>query len=181
MGLISQILGNPGAVARAATDVAEVFVPNATRKMEAAQAAYVAALDEHGEEFRYAAAGLFDRFINGLNRLPRPMLALGTLGLFVYAMVDPDGFSRRMVGLEHVPEPLWWLLAAIVGFYFGAREAHYFRLRPARGSAPGRAGPEGADPADATSADGPDDNPALAEIRRGMRPGPEPRRGGRDG
>jgi Holin of 3TMs, for gene-transfer release len=29
-----------------------------------------------------------------------------------------------------VPEPLWWLLGAIVGFYFGAREAHYFRTRP---------------------------------------------------
>lgn len=179
MGLIGQILGNPGAVARAATDVAEVFVPNATKKMEAAQAAYVAALDEHGEEFKYAAPGLFDRVINGLNRLPRPMLALGTLGLFVYAMVDPEGFSRRMIGLEHVPEPLWWLLAAIVGFYFGAREAHYFRLRPGRvrvGSAPE---PAGAEPGPEEDPDA--DNPALAEIRRGLRPPPEPRRGGRDG
>ncbi|WP_422385854.1 3TM-type holin [Paracoccus tegillarcae] len=31
--------------------------------------------------------------------------------------------------LSLVPEPLWWLLGAIVSFYFGAREAHYFRNR----------------------------------------------------
>ncbi len=54
---------------------------------------------------------------------------MGTLGLFVYAMVEPFGFSVRMEGLQTVPEPLWWLLGAIVSFYFGAREAHYFRDR----------------------------------------------------
>ena len=26
-----------------------------------------------------------------------------------------------MQGLSLVPEPMWWLLTAIVGFYFGAR------------------------------------------------------------
>jgi Holin of 3TMs, for gene-transfer release len=67
--------------------------------------------------------------VNGLNRLPRPALAFGTIGLFVYAMVDPVAFAQRMVGLNAVPEPLWWLLGAIVAFYFGARETHYFRNR----------------------------------------------------
>ncbi len=67
--------------------------------------------------------------MNGMNRLPRPLLTLGTIGLFVYAMVEPVGFTNRMAGLQQVPEPLWWLLGAIVSFYFGAREAHYFRSR----------------------------------------------------
>lgn len=135
MGLIGRIIGGPAAtsaLASAATNVAEVFVPNATKRMELSHEAYVAALDEHGAEFRYVRVGCFDRFVNGLNRLPRPMLALGTLGLFVYAMIDPQGFAQRMVGLAYVPEPLWWLLGAIVSFYFGAREAHYFRSRSAR-------------------------------------------------
>ena len=35
-----------------------------------------------------------------------------------------------MQNLNLVPEPLWWLLGAIISFYFGAREAHYFRTRP---------------------------------------------------
>ncbi|PKP72751.1 MAG: methionine synthase I, partial [Alphaproteobacteria bacterium HGW-Alphaproteobacteria-6] len=125
MGLISRLIGGPSATSalgQAATGVAEVFVPNATKAMQAAQEAYLAALGEHGAEFQFARDGAFDRFVNGLNRLPRPLLALGTLGLFAYAMADPDGFSRRMIGLDLVPEPLWWLLAAVVGFYFGARE-----------------------------------------------------------
>lgn len=132
MGLIDKIFGAPTAVSTlgtAVTSVAEVFTPNATKKMEADAKAYAAALDEHGAEFQFARPGLFDRFVNGLNRLPRPMLALGTLGLFVFAMVDPVAFAQRMVGLNYVPEPLWWLLGAIVGFYFGARETYYARGR----------------------------------------------------
>ena len=59
--------------------------------------------------------------MDGLNRLPRPALALGTLGLFITAMVDPVWFASRMQGVSLVPEPLWWLLGVIVSFYFGAR------------------------------------------------------------
>jgi hypothetical protein len=97
MGLIGKIFGQAAttkALGDAATGVAEVFLPNATKKMQAAHEAYIAALDEHGEEFKYVSLGFFDRFVNGLNRLPRPMLALGTLGLFIYAMVDPVKFAN---------------------------------------------------------------------------------------
>lgn len=162
MGLIDRVFGVPAATSalgQAATNVAEVFIPNATKKMQAAQEAYMAAIDEQGVEFKYAAPGAFDRFINGLNRLPRPMLALGTLGLFVYAMIDPVPFAERMVGLNYVPEPLWWLLTAIVGFYFGAREAHYFRMRPVAAVPQSSA-------AAAPAAPAPDENPALDELRR---------------
>ena len=48
-------------------------------------------------------------------------MALGTLGLFVAAMIDPVWFASRMRGIALIPEPLWWLLGAVVGFYFGAR------------------------------------------------------------
>lgn len=134
MGLVSRILNGAEAVdsiGHAAKGVAEVFTPNATRQMELQHEAYASALAQHGVEFGAKRPGLFDRFVNGLNRLPRPMLALGTLGLFIYAMVDPGGFSQRMAGLAFVPGPLWWLLGAIVSFYFGAREMHYVRDRKA--------------------------------------------------
>ena len=36
-------------------------------------------------------------------------------------MVDAIWFASRMQGIALVPEPLWWLLGAIVSFYFGAR------------------------------------------------------------
>ncbi len=141
MGVIGKLIGGPAAVTalgEAATGLAEVFTPSATRRMELSAEAQMAALKQLGEEYGNPALGWFDRFINGLNRMPRPMLAFGTLGLFVFAMVDPAAFGARMVGLNAVPEPLWWLLGAIVAFYFGARETYYFRNRsvPAAGPAP---------------------------------------------
>ncbi|MCB2115511.1 MAG: holin family protein [Rhodobacteraceae bacterium] len=159
MGVIGKILGAleaTTAIGQAATTVAEVFTPNATKKMEAAHEAYLKSLEEFGAEYQFAREGWFDRLVNGLNRLPRPFLAFGTLGLFVHAMADPEGFTRRMVGLNYVPEPLWWLLAAIVGFYFGARESFYLRNRPRMSPAPAAtaAGPEE------------DENAALAEWRK---------------
>ncbi|WP_430464237.1 holin family protein [Tabrizicola sp.] len=133
MGVISQIFGGPAAISslgQAAKGVAEVLTPSATRRMELSAEAQMAALSQLRDEYQMPALGWFDRMVNGLNRLPRPFLAFGTIGLFVYAMADPQGFAARMVGLNAVPEPLWWLLGAVVAFYFGARETHYFRSRP---------------------------------------------------
>ncbi len=154
MGMIDRFL-NVGqtvtAVSNAATGVAEVFTPNSTRRMELDEQAYGQAMDQLQAEFGRAPSGWFDGLMNGLNRLPRPLLTLGTIGLFIYAMVEPVGFSQRMQGLALVPEPLWWLMGAIVSFYFGAREAHYFRGRVwpgTRVSATVAAGTRRATPAD---------------------------------
>ncbi len=160
MGVIGQILGADRAIAAAgaaAQGVAEVFTPSATRRMELSAEAQMAALRQLGAEYQLAPQGWFDRFVNGINRLPRPMLAFGTIGLFVYAMADPDSFARRMVGLNAVPEPLWWLLGAVVGFYFGAREAHYFRARPMTGAPVADDAPRAAD-----------ENPALQDWQAGQ-------------
>ncbi len=102
-------------------ETAEVFRPNAEAQAQRHAGVQMAALAQHGAEFARSPEGFFDRFMNGLNRVPRPALALGTLGLFIAAMVDPVWFSARMTGLALVPDPLWWLLGAIVSFYFGAR------------------------------------------------------------
>ncbi|MEL7345124.1 MAG: holin family protein [Pseudomonadota bacterium] len=122
MGVITNILtilfGSGTNVIR---DTAEVFLENAeTGAIRDAEMSR-AALDQFAAEFAIPRQGLFDRIMDGLNRLPRPMLALGTLGLFVAAMVDPIWFAERMQGVALVPEPLWWLMGAIVSFYFGAR------------------------------------------------------------
>jgi hypothetical protein len=159
MGLIGRFFGGGRAAGTVAAvgdgirGVAEVFVPSATRRMELSAEAQSAALLQFGQEFSLAPQGRFDRFVNALNRLPRPMFAFGTVGMFAHAMADPAGFARRMTGLAAVPEPLWWLLGAVVAFYFGARETHYFR---ARGLAV---------PAPAGTEEIGSDNPALADWR----------------
>jgi hypothetical protein len=97
MGVIGRAItsGAIASVGEAAEDLSEVFVANATREMELSQEAYAMALEAATEEYRHAGSGWFDRFVNGLNRLPRPLMALGTIGLFVFAMVDPVRPSRR--------------------------------------------------------------------------------------
>lgn len=130
---LSRLLAAPemiGTLGRSARELVEVFTPNANRSMELDHAALAAALGQFSAEFTLAPQGRFDRLVNAMNRLPRPMLALGTLGLFLHAMIDPESFIGRMQGLGYVPEPLWWLLGAIVAFYFGARETHYRRIIP---------------------------------------------------
>lgn len=102
-------------------DTAEVFVENREAGAVRDVDLHRATLEAYAAEFMHPQKGMFDRFMDGLNRLPRPALALGTLGLFTAAMVDPIWFSARMQGISLVPDPLWWLLGAIVSFYFGAR------------------------------------------------------------
>lgn len=49
----------------------------------------------------------WDSFVDGLNRLPRPLMALGALASIVWAPVDPVGFTECMTALATVPEQLW--------------------------------------------------------------------------
>ena len=122
MGLIERFLSLMfGDGRNALSQTAEVFRENAERQAQREAVLRSAALGQFQDEFSKPPYTRFDRFIDGLNRLPRPMLAFGTIGLFVSAMIEPVWFASRMQGIAIVPQPLWWLLGAIVSFYFGAR------------------------------------------------------------
>lgn len=191
MGLISDMLALVfGSRRNLLRETAEVFRENAEGSARRAHAVQSAALAQLGAEFQREQKGRFDRFMDGVNRLPRPLLALGTLGLMVSALADPVWFAARMQGLALVPEPLWWLLGVVVSFYFGARHqvktqefqrglaasmAHVPQaveniaaLNRLRADSPGSAAEEpGA--AAAPQLQAPDQNPALAawKARRG--------------
>jgi hypothetical protein len=117
-GLMSMLFGDGRNVL---AETAEVFRANEEHNAQRAADHKKEVLQQFAAEFAKANTGLFDRLVDGLNRLPRPMLALGTIALFVSAMSDPVWFASRMEGIALVPEPLWWLMGAIVSFYFGAR------------------------------------------------------------
>lgn len=182
--ILSTIFGGGRNVLR---ETAEVFRENAEEGAARDSLLRQAALAQFGTEFTLVRQGWFDRMVDAANRLPRPLMALGTLGLFVSAMVDPVWFASRMQGIALVPEPLWWLLGAIVSFYFGARhqaKGQEFQMRVAQTMARVpqvvdnlkalRALDAGASVAaeasvpDDRAGDAPDDadNPALAAWRR---------------
>jgi hypothetical protein len=122
MGLIERILGVVfGSGGRDLRETVEVFRENAEAGAARGASIQELAMTHAAAEFARPEKDGFDRFMDGVNRVPRPALALGTLGLFVAAMVDPLWFAARMQGIALVPEPLWWLLGVIVSFYFGAR------------------------------------------------------------
>lgn len=119
MALIPNLLGM--LIGTEARKTIQVFRENAEFQAARDHERLSEAMTQYGHEFQYHNRGGFDRWVDALNRLPRPAMAFGVLGLFVAAMVDPVWFSGHVSGLAHVPDPLWWLLGAIVSFYFGAR------------------------------------------------------------
>ncbi|MEL7212253.1 MAG: holin family protein [Pseudomonadota bacterium] len=121
MGLIDRLFGLVFGSGNIVRETAEVFRENAEKSAQRGADLREAAMAQFGAEFATPKQGRFDRVVDALNRLPRPALAFGTLALFVAAMIDPIWFAARMTGIALVPEPLWWLLGAIVSFYFGAR------------------------------------------------------------
>ncbi|MCF2903779.1 holin family protein [Octadecabacter sp. CECT 8868] len=126
MGLIERVFtGIFGDGRNVIVETAEVFRENAENGAARDASVKEQAMQQFASEFTVRRVGMFDRLMDGLNRLPRPLLAFGTIGLFIVAMVDPIWFASRMQGISLVPDPLWWLMGAIVSFYFGARhQAH---------------------------------------------------------
>lgn len=176
MGLIGHLLalvfGDGRNVVR---ETAEVFRENAEAGAVRALDRQQAALQQFAAEFQ-PRRGRFDAVIDGLNRLPRPALALGTIGLMVSAMVDPVWFAERMQGLALVPEALWWLMGAVVSFYFGARhqqKGQQFQREIATTMARvpqvvGNLGALRGLESGAAGAPPPEANPALAEWQAGQ-------------
>lgn len=121
MGMIGSILSALfGGGRNVVRETIETFRPNAEAADQREASMQGAALKQMAAEFDNSG-GWFNSLIDGLNRIPRPAMALGTIGLFVAAMIDPVWFSSRMRGLALVPDQLWYLLGAIITFYFGAR------------------------------------------------------------
>ncbi|HEX2480144.1 MAG TPA: 3TM-type holin, partial [Geminicoccaceae bacterium] len=63
----------------------------------------------------------WDAFIDGLNRVPRPLITLGVLAFFLLAPLDPLRFAQIARAYELMPDGFWALLSIIVAFYFGGR------------------------------------------------------------
>ena len=133
MALIDKLLGGGiGAIATGAKDIASIFSSNSEEDAKRAQEVIKASMGydlqaltgaqaQFLAEFKKADRNWFDSLINGLNRLPRPALALGTIGLFVFAFANPTGFAIAIQSLALIPAELWAMMGGIVTFYYGSR------------------------------------------------------------
>ena len=147
-------------------DTAHVWRENAEASGQRAVQMQSAALEQLAAEYARPRQSWFDGLIDGLNRLPRPMLALSVLGLFGMAMHDPVWFAARMQGLALIPEPLWWLMGVVVSFYFGARHQAKSQSFQRDMMTTAARVPQVVQQIQAIESAAKPDNPALAEWRR---------------
>jgi hypothetical protein len=110
-------------------DVAEVFVENKEAKGQrehlekmADAELNAAVLKQFSEEFHGRANRTWwDSLVDGLNRLPRPVITFGVLSFFVLAPMYPEKFLAIAKAYELMPDGYWALLGIIIAFYFGGR------------------------------------------------------------
>ena len=69
----------------------------------------------------------WDSLIDGINRLPRPVMTFGIVGLFWYCLYAPAQFAAAMTGLALMPSGGWALMATVVAFWFGGKYLRDFR------------------------------------------------------
>jgi hypothetical protein len=81
----------------------------------------VAAKQEFGNEFRLANRTWFDSMMDGVNRLPRPIMVFSVFYMFFMAYRNPGQFAIVMQALAIIPEQMWDLLYIIIGFYLPSR------------------------------------------------------------
>jgi Holin of 3TMs, for gene-transfer release len=114
---------------RPAKELIEVFKPNAEQGAErdhvermALSQQDLASLQQFAAEFHERAGQTWwDSLIDGLNRLPRPLITIGILALFVLAPVAPVRFLEIAQAYQMMPDGFWALLSVIIAFYFGGR------------------------------------------------------------
>jgi hypothetical protein len=101
--------------------VSTVFGDRAARERYAAEEQMAVQMGFQAEFSHRDRRTWWDSLVDGLNRLPRPLMTFGVIGLFVWAVVDPPAFSLAMLALQNVPEMLWYIFLAVIGFWFGTK------------------------------------------------------------
>jgi len=189
MGMIGQILGILfGSGRNMPVELIEALRGNAETAAERAGEFDSAALAQFAAEFRNPRRGWFDRVVDGLNRLPRPLLTAGAIVILVLPIYDIGLATEVFTAWSIIPAALWTLIAIVVTFFFGGRMqaqdiqfnrdlagaaaalpgvvAQLREIRALSADSPLVAG-TGPDAAATIEAVQPEDNPALSAWRAG--------------
>lgn len=118
-----------GSLFSGAKDVTEVFKENEENKGARSHLERLADMDHDGavlqqfaEEFHQRNKRTWwDSFVDGLNRLPRPLLTIGILSFFILTPMYPEKFLEIAQAYQLMPTGYWALLSIIISFYFGGR------------------------------------------------------------
>ena len=129
--MIGQILKGLAGLANPVTQVAGAFIPNAENQAMRSHDEMESARRQFAREFGHDRTW-WDSLINGLNRLPRPIIVGGIIYYFYLAFAVPGAFQAINAGLASIPEAMWWVIGAVIGFYFPLRSAEKVTFSKAR-------------------------------------------------
>lgn len=118
-----------GGLLKGGKALAEVFTENKEQQGERRHEEVMADFERDQSAIKQFAAEFhqrqhrtrWDAFVDGLNRLPRPLVAIAVLSLFVLAPVNPERFLLIAKSYEMMPPGYWALLSVVISFYFGGR------------------------------------------------------------
>lgn len=86
----------------------------------------IATSQQYAAEFQYRGSrNWFDSIIDGLNRIPRPLIAFQVVfspwaGLYMIFNY-PDEWELLTAGLTVLPTGIWIMYSTVIGFFFGGR------------------------------------------------------------
>ena len=101
-------------------DMASRFFGSKEKRDQYQADARDAVYSQFAQEFGHSKTW-WDSFIDGLNRLPRPIMTFGTIYLFYLCWNDPAKFITGAQALQVMPKEGWYVLGAIVTFWFAAK------------------------------------------------------------
>ena len=168
------------ALFRPARELVEVFKPNAEHEAARGHLERLALTEQDMASLQQFAAEFqardgrtwWDSLVDGLNRLPRPLITLGILAFFVLAPLEPVRFLEIARAYQMMPDGFWALLSVIIAFYFGGRMQLKRQDMTVKGGALADGAPDPGAPARGAGAA----RAGAAALRRRAAggPGPEP-------
>lgn len=121
MGLMQLITVLFGGARNRPLEIIEALRPNAEALSQRGNDLDAATLAQLTAEFARPSRTWFDSIIDGLNRLPRPVITLGMIYVLVLAVHDPIRAAEVFTALAIIPSALWVLMSIVVTFFFGGR------------------------------------------------------------
>ncbi|WP_425099156.1 3TM-type holin [Tropicibacter sp. S64] len=122
MGLTAILASLFGGNRNVVREVAEVFKVNAEAADARGNSLDSAALEQFAAEFAARANRTWwDSLVDGLNRLPRPIMALWAIWVLAWTPVNPAFMSEVFAAWAIIPNVVWGVILTIVTFFFGGR------------------------------------------------------------
>ncbi len=105
---------------------AEVFLGNKAQREQGEHLESMAVHNQYAAEFQYRGRrSWWDSLIDGLNRLPRPLITFSVLAAFPFSVWMifnfPSEYKLLVEALAIIPTGLWAMASVVIGFYFSGR------------------------------------------------------------